>query len=93
MTSNLVLWDPPEPLGETFDAARDGKRLAAQARRVLAATLGRGWRNLGEIARETGDPEASVSARLRDIRRAGFRVERKYQERGLWLYQVVKEIK
>lgn len=88
---DLLSWEPPAPKGGTFDAARDGKRLAAQAKRVLAATLNRGWRKLSDIAQETGAPEASVSARLRDIRRAGFKVERQYQERGLWIYEVTNK--
>ncbi len=46
-------------------------RLGTQLARVRAAILGvrGGWCTLADLAHKTGDPEASVSARLRDIRR------------------------
>ena len=91
MTDDLLSWRPPEPRGKTFNSDRDGARLSAQAVRVLNATLNSGWRTLSEISAITRDPEASVSARLRDLRRAGFLVEREYVERGLHRYSVKKE--
>ena len=90
---DLLSWRPPEPpkyLGATFDAARDGKRLNEQCQRVFDAMIDGVERGLGQIAALTGDPEASVSARLRDLRRYGFTVSRRYVERGLWLYRVNK---
>lgn len=90
---DLLSWRPPEPprfLGATFDAARDGKRLNEQSQRVHAAMIDGVERGLKQIAALTGDPEASVSARLRDLRRYGFTVSRRYVERGLWLYRVTK---
>jgi len=38
-------------------------------RRVYDAMRGGDWRTLGEIELLTGDPQASVSARLRDLRK------------------------
>jgi len=52
------------------------------------------WRTLGELSALTGDPEASISARLRDLRKprfGGLTVERKYIRRGLFAYRVAGE--
>lgn len=77
--------------GETYEPPRDGSRLRAQLVRVKAAMGDAEWRTLGEIASITGDPEASVSARLRDLRKAkfgGHLVDRKYSGGGLWCYKL-----
>ena len=90
---DLLSWRPPEPprfLGATFNATRDGKRLNEQSQRVHDAMIDGVERGLNQIAALTGDPEASISARLRDLRRYGFKVDRRYVERGLWLYRVSK---
>lgn len=87
-------WTPPEPPrygGFTFDANRDSHRLNAQCRRVRDAMIDGAWRSLAEIETLTGDPQASVSARLRDLRKAAFgrhTVERQYIGDGLWHYRL-----
>lgn len=58
--------------GDTYDHHRDHLRLGAQAQRVLDVIGDGQWRTLSEIATATGDPEASVSARLRDLRKPKF---------------------
>lgn len=90
--------DQGQPRGETYDAELDRKRLGAQLQRVrdfmLEARGGwrEGWRTLSMIAAATGYPEASVSARLRDLRRpacGGLTVERRRRgEGGLHEYRV-----
>jgi hypothetical protein len=78
--------------GVTFSLPRDGARLAAQHHRVLARLRDGEWWTLGRLAAATGDPEASISARLRDLRKAKFGshvIEREYVERGLWRYRLV----
>jgi hypothetical protein len=78
--------------GETFDEGRDGERFTLQLGRVRALMLDGKWRTLAEIAEATGYPEASISARLRDLRKprfGGFQVERRYLRRGLHEYRVV----
>lgn len=55
----------------------DIPRLEKQLERVAAIMSDGQWRTLGQIAAKTGDPEASISARLRNLRQAGNRVERK----------------
>lgn len=77
--------------GATFVEARDGKRLAKQKTAVRDVMLDGEWRTLGLIAQITGAPEASVSARLRDLRKAGYLVERKYVARGLHQYRVTPQ--
>ena len=78
--------------GETFDMARDGKRLTLQAHRVLAVFGDGGWHTLSELAKRTGDPEASISARIRELRTARFgshTIQREYVRRGLFRYRLV----
>lgn len=90
---SLLDWTPPMPpdiRGDTFDPDRDGARLNAQQKRVWLAMRDGQWRTLADIAQLTQDPEASVSARLRDLRRFGFTVDREYIENGLWKYRLTK---
>lgn len=96
MQPDLLSWTPPAILGdragETFDAKRDGKRLNAQSADVYRLMRDRQWRTLAEISAVTGHPEASVSARLRDLRKpslGGLTVERNYVSRGLYQYRVL----
>ena len=90
MTPDLFTYTPPQKNfpGETFDRERDGARLAAQEGRVYDLMKDGQFRGLREIAAITGDPEASVSARLRGLRHDGHTVERKYISRGLWHYRM-----
>lgn len=81
--------------GITFSHDRDGPRLNAQLRRVRDLMLDGRWRTLADIAAATGDPEASVSARLRDLRKpkhGGYTVDREYVERGLWRYRIERSV-
>lgn len=69
----------------------DGPRLRAQLERVRNLMRDGEWRTLHDIGTRTGDPEASVSARLRDLRREGLVVERKRVPKGngLHVYRVL----
>jgi hypothetical protein len=65
----------PQFDGETYDEKLDGARLARQLDLVrdYMLDLPRGrFVTLNEIARSTGFPEASISARLRDLRKTRF---------------------
>lgn len=86
----LLDFSPPVPRGDTFKADRDGPRLSAQATRVYELMRDGHWRGLRDIAKETGDPEASVSARLRDLKAAGYGMEHKFVRKGLWHYRIIK---
>lgn len=78
--------------GDTFDPGTDTVRLNDQMRRVAEVMGDSRWRTLREIADVTGDPEASVSARLRDFRKPRFGglivLRRRRQEAGLWEYRL-----
>jgi hypothetical protein len=52
----------------------------------------RDWHTLAEIAERASCPQASASARLRDLRKSQFggrSIERHYVERGQFRYRVV----
>jgi len=82
--------------GITYEAKHDRSRLAAQSSRVFTLMSDGAWRTLGEIAEATGDPQQSVSARLRDFRKArwgGHVVERRARGKrseGLFEYRLVR---
>ena len=78
----------PTPDGDTYHHERDGQRLATLQARVTEAMSDGDWWSLQNLARETNGSEASVSARIRDLRKRGHTVERKYVTRGLWLYRL-----
>jgi hypothetical protein len=83
----------PPVLGSTYSEKLDGARLGAQFLRVRSIMDEGAWRTLREIAAETGDPEASISARLRDLRRAGYVVERRRRTSSLWEYRAERSKK
>jgi hypothetical protein len=96
MQLDLMAWTPPVILGdrdgEIFDRSRDLSRLNAQARDVYEYMKHGQWRTLADISANTGHPEPSVSARLRDLRKptlGGMTVERRYIARGLYQYRVI----
>lgn len=86
--------------GETYDAKRDKPALTAQLDHVRSHMISRpGWHTLEEIAAAVGlktgvkPSTASVSARLRDLRKTGFggyMIERRIREGSsrLWEYHL-----
>lgn len=81
--------------GPAYEKATDQGRLTGQILRVFSLMCDGKWRTLVEIARETRDPEASISAQLRHLRKARFgshTVERRNRgdrEQGLYEYRLV----
>lgn len=78
--------------GATYCHDRDAPRLADQTKLVFALMQDGKFRTLASIASQTGAPEASVSARLRDLRKARFgahTVNREYLGNGQYQYQLV----
>lgn len=80
--------------GTTYCRAIDGGRLIRQLWKVKRLMLDGRWRTLPEISEAVGAPPASVSARLRDLRKekfGGYVVERRrrYPDSGLFEYRVV----
>lgn len=77
--------------GETFVPELDKSRLKAQLVRVRELMRDGKWRTLSEISEITDDPESSVSARLRDCRKARhglWTVNRRRRSPGLFEYQL-----
>lgn len=91
--------ETPQFFGETFDPHVDGPRLESQQARVESLMADGFWRTLAGISAElrrrhpgTKDTEASISARLRDMRRRGWTIhrERVHSMSGLYQYRAVK---
>ncbi len=62
----------PEFDGETYDPLLDGNRLRHQLGKVFEAMMRGEWLTLEEIQQRSGQPQASISARLRDLRKPRF---------------------
>ena len=80
--------------GSDYDHQRDTQRLSNQYQRVFSLMQDGEWRSLRNIADSTGDPESSVSAQLRHMRKERFgshTVEKKHEGDGLYLYRVLVE--
>jgi hypothetical protein len=94
MTFEEYLARKPQFDGAAYSQAFDHKRLTGQIRRVFDLMKDGRWRTLEEIAAATGDPQASVSAQLRHLRKprfGGFTVEKRAKgerEHGLFEYRL-----
>jgi len=80
----------PLPPVEWDEAAKSKAEI--QRLRVLKVMQDGEWHTLAEISQATGDPEASVSARLRDMRKPKFGgryVAREQMDNGLYRYKVL----
>jgi hypothetical protein len=87
--TELSLWDFD---GRTYVRARDTGRLSRQLIAVRSILSDYEWHTLDDLAERTGAPEASVSARIRDLRKprfGAFVVERRYVSNGLWEYRML----
>lgn len=92
---DLLSWTPPKPLpveGETYDAARDEKRLGKQAQKLFDVMKDGSWYTPEELEKLTGENWASLSARARDFRKPKFgirgTVERESLGGGLFRYRL-----
>jgi hypothetical protein len=87
------LLDVAPPFDGPGLTADDQRRLSRQLAAVQAYMADGSWRSLTDISRAVGAPEASVSARLRDLRKpkhGGFTVERRHVLNGLFHYRVTR---
>lgn len=81
--------------GPEYDPDYDQARLTGQCLRVFNLMRDGVWRTLGEIEAITGDPQASISAQLRHLRKKRFgehivnRQPRGDREHGLFEYQLI----
>lgn len=77
--------------GEAYVPIRDDARLTGQLLRVWQCMHDGVQRSLSEISKLTGDPEASISAQLRHLRKPRFgshTVSKAHQGAGLYTYSV-----
>lgn len=83
----------PDFDGDTYRHDRDHARLTGQLRRVADALADGRWWTLASLAAHTGDPEASVSARIRDLRKGkfgGYTVLAENVGAGRWRYRLAR---
>lgn len=82
--------------GDDYTHDRDYIRLSTQLDRVYRVVSDGKWYTLSEIASKTNSPEASVSAQLRNLRKAKFKeqygddydIVREHVSGGLYRYQM-----
>lgn len=85
--------------GPDYDPALDDKRLTKQTGRIYDVMIGGLWLTLFEIATLTGDPESSISAQLRHLRKPRFgsyivnKRRRGLPGNGLFEYQLLPPVK
>lgn len=81
--------------GPVYSEEYDQKRLTGQIQRIFNLMKDRQWRTLSEIESATGDPQSSISAQLRHLRKDRFgahiinRQPRGNRENGLFEYQLI----
>jgi hypothetical protein len=78
--------------GDDYVPERDNPRLKGQLLRIWDVMKDGQWRTLREIANKTNDPEASISAQLRHLRKERFgshQIEREHITNGLYRYRLI----
>lgn len=93
--TDLFTYSPPPSVafdGATYDWRQDHARLKSQLHRVYTFMSDGGWHTLSDIsAYGINGSEASVSARLRDLRKeqyGGHEIDRERVEGGLFRYRM-----
>jgi len=89
MTQSELIFD-----GADYDHERDSQRLTGQLLRVKEAINDGRWYTLKQLSEITGDPEASVSAQLRNLRKPRFgayTINKRYIKAGLYEYALQKD--
>ena len=84
----------PKFVGADYQPERDDARLTTQPGRTWTVMQDGHWHTLREISSRTGDPEASVSAQLRHLRKPEFGshlLDREYLDHGLYRYRIREE--
>lgn len=78
--------------GSDYQPLRDDIRLTGQLLRIWSVVCDQQWRTLDQISAATGDPQASISAQLRHLRKDRFgahTVEKIHLGEGLYKYRVI----
>ena len=82
--------------GATYDAKLDQERLGRQLKKVFELMADHEWRTLSEMEAHLWEPQASISARIRDLRKkrfGGYLIQRRRRgeaERGIFEYRMAK---
>lgn len=88
-----VVKTQPKFNGADYDSKRDDERLTGQLLRIYEAIKDGRWMTLGEIENVTGDPQPSISAQLRHMKKQRFGshiIEKRYVHNGLYQYRFVR---
>lgn len=81
--------------GSDYVPELDNERLGKQMKRVFLAMMDGRWRTLSDVEKITGDPQASISAQLRHMRKPKFgshtieKRTRGERQRGLFEYRLI----
>jgi Fic family protein len=84
--------------GSDYVPELDNARLTGQLLRIFNCMKDKKYRTLGEIEKITGDPQSSISAQLRHLRKERFgshvvnKRPRGNRENGLFEYQLIINI-
>lgn len=79
--------------GSDIHQLRDGVRLTGQLERIMNCLNLGSWWTLNQLMQQTGDPPASISAQLRNLRKerfGGHVIEKRYVDSGLYEYRLVR---
>jgi len=85
--------DPDAFAGESYDPQRDFHRLHGQLRRVYDVMKDGQWHSVNEMVAACGGTAASITARVRDLRKQKFgarKVDRRHVKDGFFLYRLDK---
>lgn len=88
-----ILPNHPRFDGADYQPKRDDERLRGQLLRIYEAIKGGQWMTLAKIEALTGDPQPSISAQMRHLRKQRFgshTIEKRYVSHGLYEYRLVK---
>jgi len=98
MTNQPTLFDNPQFNGPDYVPEFDQDRLGDQIKRIYSVMIDGKYRTLREIERLTNDPQASISAQLRHLRKKRFgshiinKRRRGKETNGLFEYQLEKRL-
>lgn len=99
MSAEFDLFNQPRFDGPDYVKEFDQERLTGQVKRIYNLMIDGTWRTLKEIESTTADPQSSISAQLRHLRKKRFgnhivnKRRRGAETSGLFEYQLLKPIK
>jgi len=82
----------PKFNGVRYNHVKDNVRLSGQMLRIYTVMMKGRWNTLKQIEEATGDPQASISAQLRNLRKKKFgsnTIEVRHVNNGLFEYRMI----